>query len=52
MNASVAPNFRGRNVKRQDVHESLFPIYSWFTEGFRDQGFEGHPKVLLDELDV
>ena len=46
------PTFEAGTSNARTVHESLFPIYSWFTEGFRDQGFEGHPKVLLDELDV
>jgi hypothetical protein len=41
--------FRNRNAKRQDAYESLFPVYSWFTEGFDTQDLL-EAKPLLAEL--
>ena len=36
--------------KRQEAHDLLAPVYSWFTEGFDTADLQ-EAKVLLDELE-
>jgi predicted ATPase len=38
-----------RQGKRQEAHDLLAPIYSWFTEGFETADLQ-EAKALLDEL--